>query len=102
VHAEGSGGRLIADQFPRPPTDRWQRGQQVTQQVSFNVPADFPSGPLQIWFGWFDAAGRSLVLRGDHDDSNRVRGPTVDIASTACSAQPSVQAEASPATTTLP
>jgi D-alanyl-D-alanine-carboxypeptidase/D-alanyl-D-alanine-endopeptidase len=99
VHAEGSGGRLIADQFPRPPTKQWQQGQQVTQHLSFNVPADFPSGPLQIWFGWFDVAGRSHVLRGDHDASDRVRGPNIEVASTRCSAQHSAQPEASPATT---
>jgi hypothetical protein len=79
IHAESGGGRLIADHTPRITTDRWPVDHWVEHRVAFTVPADYPSGPLQIWLGWFDAQGRARIESGPNDGSDRLRGPVVTV-----------------------
>lgn len=47
--------------------------------MTFDVPADYPPGPLELWLGWFDAQGRARVASGEHDGRDRVRGPIATV-----------------------
>ncbi len=62
LHATGPDGALIAQDDHAPlsgayPTSLWDPGDCARENFTLNLPPDF-TGPLQLWTGWYDSAGR--------------------------------------------
>jgi 4-amino-4-deoxy-L-arabinose transferase-like glycosyltransferase len=84
LHATGPDGSLVAqdDHAPRAgqsPTSLWDSGDCARETFTLNLPPDF-TGPLQLWTGWYDAAGRLAATSAYDSQHPRFADDRVPIA----------------------
>jgi hypothetical protein len=76
LHVDGQGQRINGDHDPvdeKYPTRLWDRGDVVYDVQNVTVPANYRPGVYTMFIGFFSGESRLNVVRGPHDDANRIR-----------------------------
>lgn len=82
VHLDGPGGRAHGDHEPVHglyPTQFWDTGDVVVDEVSMRVPAHYAPGTYTFYVGLYQGSQRAEVLQGNKDSDNRIVAGKVEV-----------------------
>jgi hypothetical protein len=82
VHLDGPGGRVHGDHLPVDglyPSNMWNAGDYVIDEVKMRVPAHYAPGPYTLHVGLFQGSHRAEVIEGKKDNDNRIVAGTVEV-----------------------